>query len=1197
MSRLSHFFTHKHTTHDVIWMVQDSNTDTLCFACLMEVIGDQNELNFKKRKITSIVLDILLSNKFIGNLLASNSAIFIHTGDILLRHLLTKDSNFQFLLIETLSVLIKKSTVENTKELLNLLLCIVKENQRENYEVLPAFVTILGKILRNSNQAVEIIIGEHFWLMEKVANYIMSSDNETEIASYWYVFCQIYQKAGATRVDIRISNIVIKCISATITKSSHKNVLLNTLGVLTYLLKNASLKQLMYDHENEKMDCNAVCFTEGLKKLLLFTCTNVQLAAIHCIVELITDVSNEPRNQSTICLVDRFIDKGVCELLFELLDSSDCYVLESVLLCLLRFTRFQKFFSTGHVIFGLQPVISALTRIVELKNEKLLQDVLVLVLVILQKADAGIFSRENHLNDVVKVLADVNEKQQARTIIFSILCAKEIFMRLIDPNENSLCKILEKTGSSLLKEAQNGNKNNSGNLTEVKENLDLLSAYIEVIHCIVKSIDRFQNGNDGFPEMPENASRKVDILINSVYFLVDNFCIPVTLLWLQSIKDNTTFARFIKENDANTLASSANNFIISLTCTLEDSNDAIAIRSMLTKALPALATSPCDWHLYFTGKLSTSDDADSDVVHCCRSASLAILYASARFGDAIWRAEAILKALSIFLSCESNFTDLADISKRHFLYLWSTGQQSEPLKSTQHKSYFSEVVLFRYLDDPNAFESCYFHEKDFIRWLLTSAVNYPCKQLCLARMFSYDQQGLSHKERINCAFEALMPLVDNERLQIYIMLCDMLSDTDENMCSIVLHVTTSLLRSSAFNGQLLNPAKEFMHKTILSRTKELRHWNICALYEVFKSINLSRDPQLTEVDLKFVFRACHVFLEYPYLDVRISILNCIIQMLGLMRSSLNCHAQISVLCNADFLKEARSLIPCKLEFIDVQAERLCAAALVFISELSAMLTAVNDLPSMNLNKDALITGLAYSESKLIQLACLKFWRNFILTTDRQPNCSKMLFGFVAMEMDEAKAIVISLQNLLINQERILREAALQCFAALLNAMISHDNMYQNPWNSVLLEQASLDIADADNMQHNLKLLHLLLHVNTPMPDDFVNRISSAIKQYTGASNQNQVLDNLFLAIVYYVIDHDEVCEDVKDELNCFLHKIEDETNEVGSVNKATQGDQIDKSVIEASGVIFLWDDHFLPITRDYTKDVQSYRDKLMRTSV
>ncbi len=99
-------FTEKHAGHDKIWIVQNSSSDMLCFACLMEMLEDPKELNFMKRKVASEVLDVFTTNRLIWNIFSRNSPVLVHTGNVLLRLLFTSDEDLLCLLVETLGVLL-----------------------------------------------------------------------------------------------------------------------------------------------------------------------------------------------------------------------------------------------------------------------------------------------------------------------------------------------------------------------------------------------------------------------------------------------------------------------------------------------------------------------------------------------------------------------------------------------------------------------------------------------------------------------------------------------------------------------------------------------------------------------------------------------------------------------------------------------------------------------------------------------------------------------------------------------------------------------------------------------------------------------------------------------------------------------------------------------------------------------------------
>ena len=78
-------FTESHREHDDRWMVHASDVDVTCFACLMELLEDQNVLLVKKKFVLAELLRFLsYHTEYMLDVLSEDFRVIVHATVILL---------------------------------------------------------------------------------------------------------------------------------------------------------------------------------------------------------------------------------------------------------------------------------------------------------------------------------------------------------------------------------------------------------------------------------------------------------------------------------------------------------------------------------------------------------------------------------------------------------------------------------------------------------------------------------------------------------------------------------------------------------------------------------------------------------------------------------------------------------------------------------------------------------------------------------------------------------------------------------------------------------------------------------------------------------------------------------------------------------------------------------------------------------
>ena len=455
------FFTEKHTQHDSIWMFQNSNLSSICFACAVETLDDTTSLNVRKRRMVSGIMELLTTNRSIWQIFTKQKATLCHTGNVLLKLLSSKDKQLCTLVIETLGTLVQRSTEDSTISLLQSLATVLRDKgTKTNVEYMAPYFCFLGKILRRSGSAVKTLLTDHHWLFEMIIENV-GEIPESQATSYWYILAQIYKNEHSRHVNMRNSKLVIEKVVSVLGNSASKDLQLNILSVLMSFAKNNLLCELIIDDESEfSLSQNSVA--NMMKKLMLSTNSDIQRISVQCLTEVLKS-SSAHDYEKTINFSQILMAKGLCEFLFELLGSSERFLISTVLNCLQRFADMDMFFSAGHVIYGIEPIVESLKRATTAKDRFLLHPALHLMLKILQNIK-NTSSIEKHADCLLEMMMQLSEMQDTDILNLGISCATEV-IRSDTSREihlTNIIMVMEQFGKRLSKKSASALGKNSG---------------------------------------------------------------------------------------------------------------------------------------------------------------------------------------------------------------------------------------------------------------------------------------------------------------------------------------------------------------------------------------------------------------------------------------------------------------------------------------------------------------------------------------------------------------------------------------------------------------------------------------------------------------------------------------------------------------------------------------------------------------
>ena len=460
---ISSLYTEKHSTHDEVWLLQNSSSDVVCFACAVETLEDETSLNIRKRKMVSEMLDLLTTNKAIWTLFSRNNVILRHTGKVLLKLLSTNDRELSAILVDTLGVIVQKSRDENALSLLESLVNTLREMKDSKMKIPNSYVCLLGKVFRSSSKMLQVFVDDYQWVLEMITENI-DKVPETDAISYWYVFAQVYRNEDARNINIETTKTLLAKFVDVVAKATSKELQLNILAVLKHFAGNELLRNLIFEFENQEILESRKSIAETMKKMLLSTHQDVQIGAVQCLTVLL-DVRKDRKSVQLIDFVGILIDKGLCEFLFELSNSSNAALVSSVLNCLLRFSSFEKFFKAGHLIYGFEPIVQALGRTVERKDKVSLNLGLMLLLKILEEIEKNLCSVEKQRSSVIALVMNLSEVQETSVLNHVAACAAEFLKKLSNVDMRVMefmHKLLENFGRTILSKAKSMSTKTTG---------------------------------------------------------------------------------------------------------------------------------------------------------------------------------------------------------------------------------------------------------------------------------------------------------------------------------------------------------------------------------------------------------------------------------------------------------------------------------------------------------------------------------------------------------------------------------------------------------------------------------------------------------------------------------------------------------------------------------------------------------------
>ncbi|KAG3290837.1 meiotic double-stranded break formation protein 1 [Ictidomys tridecemlineatus] len=361
-----------HYRHDPRWLLPVS--PRLCLACALELLPERGVSLVRKKYVLSCFRDALVRHtSLITQLVAQDQRVCIHFINILFGLLCNvEDGNVTDLCIEVLIQLVTQLKQEQTVH------CLLDACHRE----------VSG-------------------LMEHLLRGLVYP-NEGVQASVCYLYGKLYSShMAAEMLSGHFREKLCPLFLSTMEGAQTKELQINCLGLLRQLLKYDLFVSMIMNKSALAETAQSVEGPPGetslplvLKKFLLSRDETLQVASAHCITAVLV--------HSPVKHAPAFIHADIPEFLFEHLSSSSEVLIWSIYNCLILLAEEPLFFSKCHTVYGIEAVVRSLQGSLKLTNTELHKQGLLLLAEILtrQPEEIRLFTSSAMCGDASRALQE-----------------------------------------------------------------------------------------------------------------------------------------------------------------------------------------------------------------------------------------------------------------------------------------------------------------------------------------------------------------------------------------------------------------------------------------------------------------------------------------------------------------------------------------------------------------------------------------------------------------------------------------------------------------------------------------------------------------------------------------------------------------------------------------------------------------------
>lgn len=392
------FFTSNHPRHDSSWIFRGSSVSIVCVACLIETLEERETLAIRKRKSLTEIILLLSRDEKLVEILKKNVRITSHLCQILVNLLeSTQVGVFQISLEGLVQIAFKVQSDVLIREILDTVES--KILSINNYRKTYPFVVLMGKIV----DAIPLLGEEVVAQKPKLWKYCtkgLSFPDETVVVALLYLILSIYKSPKAKeRTTVEIKSDVFKKCCENLINGKNNDVKINSLALLQCYASSEGIQSVKLISEDKEGTDARTMLGNALKKLVLSTDQGLQVGGIQITTKLLSIDTQEK------VLSSAFLRCGLAEFLFEALETNNDIVLASLFCCLTELCNCAEFFTGSYSIYGIDSVVSAIIKAVNLQNPETLQQGLHVLSTIIsrQKKEVPLFNNGTIFDRCLKI--------------------------------------------------------------------------------------------------------------------------------------------------------------------------------------------------------------------------------------------------------------------------------------------------------------------------------------------------------------------------------------------------------------------------------------------------------------------------------------------------------------------------------------------------------------------------------------------------------------------------------------------------------------------------------------------------------------------------------------------------------------------------------------------------------------------------
>uniref|UniRef100_T2MBJ0 Meiosis inhibitor protein 1 n=1 Tax=Hydra vulgaris TaxID=6087 RepID=T2MBJ0_HYDVU len=1127
-----------HNTHDDFWLVP-YDAAYLCFACAIENLEDHGLLIIRKKKIASHLLTAVVQDKNIWNVLSNHEEVGLHVSSMLVHMLsISKDDEFSKILNEFCFVVVIKSNPDCLNRVVNDILLskslISEGNSNE------CIINLLCRIIENFPTVILALYKDQNFYAKEIVCFAINYRK----GNIWFLVRLILKHSTEEQLSLFPQTIVNDLLLALIDCMNTNNSLV-LLQCVQFLSESKYLSISLKSNENSKYTSARQSVIEALKKMLLSSDENIQINAIQCILSAC-------KHDTNTCLRSLMLEKGLAEFFLELLSSTKHQVLSGTLYVLQQLVEVDKFSTTGYLLYGFAPVVSAIKRL----QEDLLQDVFYNGILLFHSMLTKITSSEllslteSQITDVFTILkfsiTKNNEKIKFKAVsCFQLYTFKsELFCDLA--MEHSF-KLIEIIFIFIETELLNFHVNHN--------HLDFACDTYKIVMQLALKLQLKAK------VMTNHLQESLDL----IYFYVDKYCVPEAIskfLPLKNIEFKSIFYEMLLvvleldvqrgENLARKLAETAflqnvyevkvtiRNFsnsldiitgklLFYLCMSVEKDSLESDLKEKLLSCFISFDISFDDWKFLLSNQ-DHSFGKDLESVTNARISILGLLAYSHLAGRCFTSLSILLPYLQALALSKSLLDRLPILGKRFLIYLWCQSEKiSFPVNQLfiQAQKNMLELCL-QNIEVTNIFITCL----PILIWSLKLDVDLIKKKITKIYL-----QKISDSIE---SFDSLLLQIQqaNQQTAFLEVLLNILLDC-KDILIIDLCLFLFLELSKMLTEEELSKLKCSIRMVLLINENSLAYENISVIFKCLNNVEAyEKSCMITEENVKLFCRALKYASENLIPNLQLQVLNFI--SIVLTKASEFCDSRVVLLLlkNASIIEQFESKVFTRFDLFNIPEKNslvneLSAVSIIILSKLIESVERLILVPkSFQVMKSTFICGLMDHRVTIIQISLLYFWREYFKTNSKSKlvqfiiKCDNNFITVMLLPQD-LHLLCIALQNLVYHEDLNARELAIDCIEQIQNKYCEKNFFFCSPWSETILDvilekllekptessMVCLLILYVKEKQVNQKILDIVVELikdikNTNHELSFLNKLFNLIESSVSHITDISILRNI-----------------------------------------------------------------------------------------